>query len=142
MQDHRGAIRTCASCQLVLVLKRPFSQGSFELARVGENTNFSRFGAGIYTSATSSKVSIVYLGGNKAIICAGQRLFPLDYESNQRNASQRCCNGEDNQAYKDEHKPDNGAAPAFLEGFSWAYAQHHHSHRRGTIRWSVNLEGV
>ncbi|KAH9958350.1 hypothetical protein BC827DRAFT_1136328, partial [Russula dissimulans] len=33
---------------------------SFEIGRAGENTNFGRFGVGIYTSATSSKVSEHY----------------------------------------------------------------------------------
>ena len=32
-------------------------QSSFQLAKAGQRTNFGRFGAGIYTSATSSKVS-------------------------------------------------------------------------------------
>jgi len=40
------------SCNLCRIIKR-----SFELARAGENTNFKRFGAGIYTSATSSKAN-------------------------------------------------------------------------------------
>jgi len=39
-------------------------QSSFQLARVGERTNFGRFGAGIYTSATSSKVSLRCLSGH------------------------------------------------------------------------------
>lgn len=30
-------------------------QSSFRLAKAGQRTNFGRFGAGIYTSATSSK---------------------------------------------------------------------------------------
>jgi len=34
-----------------------FLQSSFQLAKAGQRTNFGRFGAGIYTSATSSKVS-------------------------------------------------------------------------------------
>lgn len=32
-------------------------QTSFHLAKAGEHTNFGRFGAGIYTSATSSKAN-------------------------------------------------------------------------------------
>jgi len=43
-----------------------FLQSSFQVAKVGQRTNFGRFGAGIYTSATSSKVSlhsIMDLGG-------------------------------------------------------------------------------
>jgi len=40
---------TCNLCRII--------QNSFEIARVGERTNFGRFGAGIYTSATSSKAN-------------------------------------------------------------------------------------
>jgi hypothetical protein len=43
--------------RFLAVLMRPFVfQSSFQLAHAGERTNFGRFGAGIYTSATSSKV--------------------------------------------------------------------------------------
>jgi len=40
------------SCNLCRIIKR-----SFELSRAGKNTNFKRFGAGIYTTATSSKAN-------------------------------------------------------------------------------------
>lgn len=40
------------ACSLCSILK-----SSFERARAGERTNFGRFGAGIYTSATSSKAN-------------------------------------------------------------------------------------
>ncbi|KIP09431.1 hypothetical protein PHLGIDRAFT_44585, partial [Phlebiopsis gigantea 11061_1 CR5-6] len=39
-------------CSLCSIL-----QSSFELTKAGQRTNFGRFGAGIYTSATSSKAS-------------------------------------------------------------------------------------
>jgi len=39
-------------CSLCLIIK-----SSFQLARAGQRTNFGRFGAGIYTSATSSKAN-------------------------------------------------------------------------------------
>ena len=43
-----------SSCVLTL-------QSSFQRARAGERTNFGRFGEGIYTSATSSKVRLRYM---------------------------------------------------------------------------------
>jgi len=45
----------CNICRII--------ESSFQLARAGERTNFGRFGAGIYTSATSSKANDYY-GGN------------------------------------------------------------------------------
>lgn len=58
------------SCNLCRIIQVPFErtasvfqrsgvvvlQSSFQLAKAGQRTNFGRFGAGIYTSATSSKV--------------------------------------------------------------------------------------
>ncbi|CCM01087.1 uncharacterized protein FIBRA_03135 [Fibroporia radiculosa] len=41
--------RDCSLCSII--------RSSFELAQAGNNTNFGRFGAGIYTSATSSKAN-------------------------------------------------------------------------------------
>jgi len=76
-----GTVRTCrlgdegnnlefcsnGSCSLCSVIR-----SSFELTKAGQNTNFGRFGAGIYTSATSSKANdyIKELGGStcKAMI--------------------------------------------------------------------------
>ncbi|GBE87736.1 hypothetical protein SCP_1104130 [Sparassis crispa] len=40
---------TCSLCNII--------RSSFQLARAGERTNFGRFGAGIYTSGTSSKAN-------------------------------------------------------------------------------------
>ncbi|KAH9992751.1 hypothetical protein BJV74DRAFT_834239 [Russula compacta] len=42
-------LSTCNICRII--------QTSFQLARAGQRTNFGRFGAGIYTSATSSKAN-------------------------------------------------------------------------------------
>jgi len=42
-------LRNCNLCRII--------QSSFQLARAGQRTNFGRFGAGIYTSATSSKAN-------------------------------------------------------------------------------------
>ncbi|GBE87733.1 hypothetical protein SCP_1104100 [Sparassis crispa] len=39
----------CSLCEII--------RSSFQLTRVGQRTNFGRFGAGIYTSATSSKAN-------------------------------------------------------------------------------------
>ncbi|KAL6299580.1 ADP-ribosylation, partial [Sparassis latifolia] len=41
--------QSCSLCQII--------RSSFQLARAGQRTNFGRFGAGIYTSATSSKAN-------------------------------------------------------------------------------------
>jgi len=41
-------LNSCNLCRII--------QSSFQLAKAGQRTNFGRFGAGIYTSATSSKV--------------------------------------------------------------------------------------
>lgn len=71
---------TLSNCNLCRIIQVPlertassswnlgaiFLQSSFQVARAGQRTNFGRFGAGIYTSATSSKVSlhsIMDLGG-------------------------------------------------------------------------------
>jgi len=54
---------TCNMCRII--------QSSFQLARAGERTNFDRFGAGIYTSATSSKANEYYEGStspNRAML--------------------------------------------------------------------------
>jgi len=42
-------LRSCNVCRII--------KNSFQVARAGRRTNFGRFGAGIYTSATSSKAS-------------------------------------------------------------------------------------
>ena len=61
-----------STCNLCRILQVPFEhvtdplwylavsvlQSSFQLANVGQNTNYGRFGAGIYTTATSSKVGM------------------------------------------------------------------------------------
>jgi len=56
-------MRSCNLCKII--------KWSFELARAGKNTNFQRFGEGIYTSATSSKAndySISSWGPPKAML--------------------------------------------------------------------------
>jgi len=61
-----SALCTQHSCNMCRII-----QSSFQLARAGERTNFGRFGAGIYTSATSSKANDYYSGGaspNKAML--------------------------------------------------------------------------
>jgi len=50
--EDKSALCNMTSCSLCSIIQR-----SFELARAGENINFARFGAGIYTSATSSKAN-------------------------------------------------------------------------------------
>jgi len=53
-------------------------QSSFQLAHVGKRTNFGRFGAGIYTSATSSKVgsfSYKEINIKTVVYSIGQRLL-------------------------------------------------------------------
>jgi len=50
--DEETALCSIRSCNLCRVIQR-----SFEITRAGENTNFGRFGVGIYTSATSSKAN-------------------------------------------------------------------------------------
>lgn len=56
--------RVCNMCRIIQVppeylsgLVTPVYQCSFQMVCAGERTNFGRFGEGIYTSATSSKVS-------------------------------------------------------------------------------------
>jgi len=54
---------TCSLCRII--------QSSFKLAKVGQRTKFSRFGAGIYTTATSSKANDYSTGSvspNKAML--------------------------------------------------------------------------
>jgi len=56
-------LSTCNMCSII--------RSSFQLALVGKRTNFGRFGAGIYTSATSSKANDYYAGSasaNKAML--------------------------------------------------------------------------
>ncbi|KAH9967395.1 hypothetical protein BC827DRAFT_588739 [Russula dissimulans] len=56
-------LSTCNLCRII--------QSSFQLARAGQRTNFGRFGAGIYTSATSSKANDYSAGSaspNKAML--------------------------------------------------------------------------
>ncbi|KAI0056239.1 ADP-ribosylation [Artomyces pyxidatus] len=43
------SLATCSLCSII--------RSSFSLAKVGQHTNFGRFGAGLYTSATSSKAN-------------------------------------------------------------------------------------
>jgi len=53
----------CNLCRII--------QSSFQLAKAGQRTNFGRFGAGIYTSATSSKANDYSSGSaspNKAML--------------------------------------------------------------------------
>lgn len=61
--DHSSQTDFCSddNCCLCRIL-----ESSFELAKFGQRTNFGRFGAGIYTSATSSKANdyIFELGGS------------------------------------------------------------------------------
>ncbi|KAN0121102.1 ADP-ribosylation [Russula decolorans] len=56
-------LSTCNLCRII--------QSSFQLAKAGQRTNFGRFGAGIYTSATSSKANDYSSGSaspNKAML--------------------------------------------------------------------------
>ncbi|KAH9992440.1 ADP-ribosylation [Russula vinacea] len=56
-------LTTCNLCRII--------QSSFQLAKAGQRTNFGRFGAGIYTSATSSKANDYSFGSaspNKAML--------------------------------------------------------------------------
>jgi len=56
-------LSTCNLCRII--------QSSFQLAKAGQRTNFGRFGAGIYTSATSSKANDYSAGSaspNKAML--------------------------------------------------------------------------
>ena len=74
----RTASFSCHSCAI-------FLQSSFQVARAGQRTNFGRFGAGIYTSATSSKVSLhsimgTRLGWSDAMI-TGRYLQANDYSA-------------------------------------------------------------
>ncbi|KAH9969952.1 hypothetical protein BJV74DRAFT_867848 [Russula compacta] len=46
--------RSCSMCRIIEI--------SFQLSHVGQHTYFSRFGAGIYTTATSSKANDYYDG--------------------------------------------------------------------------------
>ncbi|EKM52581.1 uncharacterized protein PHACADRAFT_211824 [Phanerochaete carnosa HHB-10118-sp] len=50
--DHYTGFCSDEDCSLCRIL-----ESSFEVARFGQRTNFGRFGAGIYTSATSSKAN-------------------------------------------------------------------------------------
>ena len=57
-----GSSRSYANIYLVSRdTHAPLLQSSFQRARAGERTNFGRFGEGIYTSATSSKVRLRYM---------------------------------------------------------------------------------
>jgi len=51
-------LSTCNLCRII--------QSSFQLAKAGQRTNFGRFGAGIYTSATSSKANDYSFGFGSA----------------------------------------------------------------------------
>jgi hypothetical protein len=69
-----NALCRLSTCNLCRIIQVPFEhatsslwylifsvQSSFQLAKAGQRTNFGRFGEGIYTSATSSKVSLRYV---------------------------------------------------------------------------------
>jgi len=61
-----NALCRLSNCNLCRII-----QSSFQLARAGQRTNFGRFGAGIYTSATSSKANDYSAGSaspNKAML--------------------------------------------------------------------------
>ncbi|KAI0266411.1 hypothetical protein BC834DRAFT_874457 [Gloeopeniophorella convolvens] len=61
-----SALCNLSSCNMCNII-----QSSFQLARAGERTNFGRFGAGIYTSATSSKANDYVTGSaspNRAML--------------------------------------------------------------------------
>ncbi|KAH9177723.1 hypothetical protein EDB89DRAFT_1934123 [Lactarius sanguifluus] len=61
-----GALCKLSDCNICSIIR-----SSFQLAHVGERTNFGRFGAGIYTSATSSKANDYYGGSassNRAML--------------------------------------------------------------------------
>ncbi|KAH9969953.1 ADP-ribosylation [Russula compacta] len=68
-------LRACNMCRII--------QSSFQLARAGERTNFGRFGAGIYTSATSSKANDYYVGNAVKLTVTDQTLTkpPVGYDS-------------------------------------------------------------
>jgi len=56
-----GALCRLSTCNMCSIIR-----SSFQLALVGKRTNFGRFGAGIYTSATSSKANDYYSGSASA----------------------------------------------------------------------------
>jgi len=61
-----NALCRLSNCNLCRII-----QSSFQLAKAGQRTNFGRFGAGIYTSATSSKANDYSAGSaslNKAML--------------------------------------------------------------------------
>ncbi|KAH9067953.1 ADP-ribosylation, partial [Lactarius vividus] len=61
-----GALCKLSDCNMCSIIR-----SSFQLAHVGKRTNFGRFGAGIYTSATSSKANDYYGGSassNRAML--------------------------------------------------------------------------
>ncbi|KAI9465774.1 hypothetical protein BJY52DRAFT_1143683 [Lactarius psammicola] len=61
-----GALCRLSNCNMCSIIR-----SSFQLALVGKRTNFGRFGAGIYTSATSSKANDYCAGSaslNKAML--------------------------------------------------------------------------
>jgi hypothetical protein len=80
-----GALCRLSTCNLCRIIQVPLErvagsfwhlgvlvlQSSFQLTKVGQRTNFGRFGAGIYTSATSSKVSFRCIPGSEALTSAG-----------------------------------------------------------------------
>lgn len=80
-----GALCRLSTCNLCRIIQVPLEcaagpfwhsgvlvlQSSFQLAKAGQRTNFGRFGAGIYTSATSSKVSSRCIPGSEALTSAG-----------------------------------------------------------------------
>jgi len=77
--------RTCSLCDII--------RSSFQVAKAGERTNFGRFGAGIYTSATSSKANdyVEELGGSpyKAILMSNVVMGkPIKLTTNQPDLTQ------------------------------------------------------
>lgn len=77
--------RPCSLCDII--------RSSFKLAKAGARTNFGRFGAGIYTSATSSKANdyVEEVGGSphKAILMSNVVMgIPIKLTTNQPNLTQ------------------------------------------------------
>jgi hypothetical protein len=75
-----NALCRLSTCNLCRIIQVPFEhatgplylvvsvlQSSFQLAKAGQRTNYGRFGAGIYTSAISSNVSLRCVSGRERI---------------------------------------------------------------------------
>jgi hypothetical protein len=119
---------TCNLCRIIQVLLKTLAPSRTEAALLYRARSNSLKRANARTLADSGRVFIrlrphqrfargVYLGGNEVLICTGQRLLRWERVSEQGDASQRCCNGEGNQAYTDRHKHKTGTAPGFREVF-------------------------